>query len=714
MRSLKKTIKIRNFSGGMASNYDPADLIQKAGIYVNNADVGRQRGRLCKTYGTADFDFNGAWPPEGGDPPDVYSIGRMVYTKVWDNDVKVNTLKELIVLQLDCGENSLYWYELERTVGDDDWVLSGPFACGWDDNFVPYQPYWTTGVDGQWGVTKAGKIRWHEKDGVLRAACGAYIETDENHPEFNKSDSYPFQWRYINRYPGNPDIAKVNGYFQNYDDFDTSSSHPVGHCQWHHAGFWRGRSIPDYTPSLSVVLNSAEHDIWQVHDKIGYQTSARLLYALLAEYDGHQIAPLKMEPLEKHDHYHSDNTHTWTCKFKISIPKDDADDYEIPTRLTGYRFIASMIDMGIIGSGGGILGDVGYDYPPYVERARIDIKDGIEKVFGGEGYVRHDGATNTLLDFSIGTDQWAFEALTSTGDHTNFWKDFFVKIQIDADTYEEYKIDSSVGVNQTPGLPDAYRIRLAFNRLPTAQGGQLADETWYKFEINSRWYAETSGSDEYASIVFFDNGQTANETPSWVDVGSKVEDQPIVTCNPTQFIDYTERMFAVPDVALDDEIESLVLPYSNPVNDPFAGFDLFPNYIEVPTTKDDKIMGVGNHLDFLIIWTKYKIFRYLISGTGIYLDELPWDVGLVSRDSLTFDGDIWRFLGRKRDKISWYAYDGENEPREIGEPIQDELSKILSAQHIEPDLAQSFNLPKEDKVLLSIPKALILEPVDNA
>ena len=190
-------LKFKLFNRGQGDGLDTVDMSPSFAKRAINVDLTRKDGKISKAYGTELFTFGGLL--DGGYLPNhekIISIGSFVYNKVWDSGDRVNILIEHVIVQVD-GEDGFNWYEFWRNVGTDIWVMVNdpdtPFKCGWDDNGDPYA---TGSFEGNFGVTKAGRCRWLENNGVLRAACGAHMDISTD-----TSNSYPIQWRYINRMP---------------------------------------------------------------------------------------------------------------------------------------------------------------------------------------------------------------------------------------------------------------------------------------------------------------------------------------------------------------------------------------------------------------------------------------------------------------------------------------------------------------------------------
>jgi len=679
-----------NFSGGMASAVDPSDMPKNMAQECHNVDGAISPGRLRKAPGTQIYDFNGLL--SNGKMPQnekIISLHAFVYNEVWVGSEKVNRMKELVIIQVD-GVHGLDWYELERTVGQDNWVLSdiSPYYCGWDSAGTLI---YSAGVfKGEYGVTRAGKVRWLEHGGILRAACGAFVNTDvaPSHPMFNKSDSFPIQWRYVNLWPIAADDPDDNrGMFKVFD----YTSAQFGQCKYGEAGLWRGRSLPDYTPPLVITSFSTGQWAFDTYSNYGYLETAYILYAVLAEYDGHQIATLKSIPLESSHFVHQAGQagyHSWTTKFKISIPKT-ANVPSCPDRLTALRVYRAPKLLGLIDPESPGSDQEAISFNDYDMVLRLGMKDGMEGLFGSTGAFSWAGGYWTIRIQVAASMEW-YNANPSV---TNLWQNMFVRFKI-GDDYREYKIYDSLGIGHTGELGFYTDIRFAASYEAALDGTR-------PFTINARWYEDGTNY----SIVFVDPNIVMDESPSWLVPDIPLSKMPKIECNYSKATVFKDRML-VWDVAYDDELKPKMLRYSYPINSIFAGFDIQPNFLNVPFVSANQIMGVHNYLDFALVFGKEKAYKYLILDDGIsqQLIEFLWEGGIESMDSVCeIDGIIY-FLGRLGSRKSLYRWiPSSGKWEDLGDRIKPTLDDFEAIPNMRFDLAVGLFIPHEKKYLLNMP-----------
>lgn len=662
----------------MASSPDPNDLKPDLAQYALNIDTQTMPGALQKATGVSVYDFsdvlNNGQLPNG---EHIVSVGRLVYNKVWDGDEKVNRLMELVVIQVD-GDHGFDWYEIEREVGTENWILQhgeNALFCGWDAN--GNRIYSNPEFEGQFGVTRAGKARWMEHNGVLRAACGAFINTDAipAHPMYNKSDSFPLQWRYVNRWPIDPAVGEVKGYFKEYRADQTN----VGHCLLGHSGLVRSVGLPDYTPPEIELLtwdstSWGTTKVWPLFNDLGY-VSGVVKYVLLAEFDGHQIASQKAEPETNESLVLNTSYYAWGSRIKITIT-DYATDGSFPKRLSAFRLYRSYQSTGVQ-----IAGQPNATptiFPPYEQFARLDIKDGQEDLF-------------VIDSIRSGAQfKWVPNRDIASEFPEGLLDDLTAKVTDDTGTEYECNVDDTGAYNEW-----------VFVTLDLPAAAEITNGNHYVLRFNSRW--RVNGNNVEIYFVDFNLPQIIG-VPSWIEPNTELDRLPPIECNYAKAVVFRERNYVV-DVAFDDVLEPTMLRYSNATNDPLAGFDLFPKYLIPAISKDDKIVAIANYLDFALILTKYKIFKYLIGSDGIneLLAEQPWEIGIEAIDSFTVVNGISYFLGRSGGEVSLYVWNPSGAPKNVGHAIRPTLDGILNAQNMHSEMATGLWLPKDKKYLLNLP-----------
>lgn len=689
MKPQIKRIKFDDFSKGMMDSPDPGNLPSNAAQECNNVDLNRKPGSLCKAFKPEEYNFTGVWTGQG----QIISASRFVYHQDWEGAEPVSKDIEMVVIQV--VPSSIYhlfeWYEIKRTIDVTNWEISGPFYIGYDE--TTYEYTWSTEFKGDWGITWPGPIFWHEENGVLRAACGGYINDNESFDDYSISNSYPIQWRWVSRWPKDPGTQdfEVNGFFEVFDNADPE----YGNCLDGYLGIWRGRSIPDFTPTLTLVENSAgtQSNRWVTHDQFGYLNSTRNLYVALAEYDGHQIAPLKHEPTNSYVWVEEGNEKEYTTKHQIEVTKNSQTlEYEFPKRLTAFRFYRASMNLGEKSEGAALVYAAGAQYGPFEEIYRVDIKDGVESVYSGEGKFTNISGTSWKVEFVI--------AVGSAADVSeDVWKNLFVKVDLGDGTYEEYQIDDSDSYDGG----DANYGRFYFT---VGASTGIASLSTYAFTVNSRWYYDSSS--ESVKIQLLDNNLPVQDSPPWLVPGKELDNQPKIECNYTKCAVYKDRLLAW-GLYFDDIYEPLMIRMSNEINHPFAGYDIQPNYFYVNSTEDDVIKFAAKHLDWWFIFTKYKIFKYLISDSNMILAEQPWDIGLLSDKGIAYQNGLFYFWGREGDYISYYIYDGENKPVDVGR-INRNLVTTMMQGSVKTDWAAVMPIPYEGNVLFNMPEYELVFP----
>jgi hypothetical protein len=658
MPAVEQYIVFDDFRGGQKDSVDPQNLPRDSAQSAWNVDFTRSKGTLCRAFGAT--EYTGIINPLPSDL-NILSLGRLVYNKVWDGNDKVNERWEMVVIQYD-GDNGFDWYEAHRRVGATSWMLEGPYHCGWDSNGNP--TYSAPQFRGEWGVTKAGRVRWIEHSGVLRAACGSFIAPEGSTNE-NTSDSFPIQWRYINRYPADGDDPQ--GFFQEY----RYTSPNYGTCYLAEAGLWRGRSLPRYNPSLSYL------DKYQSISEMGFSSSntTHFHYAAIPVFDGHQIGIMVDDPVNFILPKYEESAWEWAFKLRISIP-DYANEDSFPRRMSAIKIYRAWKQP----RGSQPL------WGNYTEAAHIDIKDGSDVLWAYNGELEEASVVQGTMRVWLPQSHQI---------HDDLFVGLYIRIYIDDDTYEEYEITDS-----SHPAPNYENLYITFT--PPAANTGLVEGNDYAFEIYARW--KPSGDDMILDFVDFN--QVLGAAPPWILAGKEPDDQPEAECNYGAGTVFKDRLW-VWDVAYDDVKSPGMLRFSNPVNAEFAGFDLFPNYIIPSVPGDENIVGVFNYLDYLLIFTRRRILRYLISADGSVdaIAELLWDVGCESIDSMREVNGIIYFFGRigeLRTLFVWNPNSGRP-PIDIGELNRSTLDELLGYSGVNSEMAHGIYVPHEKKYILNIP-----------
>jgi hypothetical protein len=695
----KPTFAIKNFSGGMATNPDAGDLSPNIAREARNVDLTKSPGCLRKSTGSKIFDpnnqlFNGRL--ESGDQ--ILSVGQMTFNRVWAAESKINRPSELLVIQVK-GSKGFDWYELERSLETGgQWFIEGPFYCGWDD-LSPYDKMSNApNFIEEFGVSDCHDrpAKWLSDKGVLRAALGDFMYDggEQLHPMFNKSDSFPLQWRYVNRQPKTPvSEEEVNAYFKRYD-----SAHPQdGWCLHEFADLVRGVGLPDYTPDLEIVdspTGGTPHT-WHLGNNFGY-ANANVKYAILAEYDGHQVADLKVDPFTIGETVSADPYYTWGTKLRLTI-RDYEDGAAFPKRLSGFRLYRSHQNLGIQAAGEPALAPS--LLPPYQEIARFDIQDGYANVINLDAI---------FLNFeTIGSNTYArfkyfYLVHPSQNIDVDFYKDLTAKFTDDNDADYESDIYSSSG-----GIGIEWIF--IYVKVPTPNPS-LTYERHYTLQVNSRWRQSATN----VVLDFIDlNQPTSAAVPNWIDPNKARDELPRIDCNYSQARIFADTMW-VTGVNYDDEKRQFTIRYSHRVNDPLAGFDLQPRYINISADYDEKLVGIRPHHDFLLVGTKRRLFKYLLLGDGTVevLAEQPWDSGVNSIDAYAEVDGVSYFIGKRGDRSILYVWEPNSKPRPL-DHIRDKLETILAMPDIDLDAAQVMPILRDDKVLFSIPTAEIIAPTND-
>jgi len=689
-----RSIKIDNYSGGMITAIDPLKLPYGAGQLAVNVDTERKPGSLCKCWGIKSATLGGLWPVPNYESVRILSKGRLVYNQVWDGSTKVNRLRELIVIQVEnlpSGlDHGLDWFEFEHTVGDTDWIIplaaQQPFFC---DHIAGSSDAW----QGAYGYTRAGKVRWLEHAGVLRGACGAFICNDESSSFNNMSDSFPIQWRYVNRLPdADTDPTQNLGFFQCYD----YSNANFGKCLWGFGKINRGRSLPNYNPEsvFSIATNSYNNDVpyFYSHDNIGFLSSVQLQYSLLPVYDGHQISPSKFESKKIYYPAYVDNFVGAVTKFYIEIPETSSGGYTIPERLTGYNLYRSHANLGLISDISPVSGET-VNYGSYQIAQNIDSRIGIENIFNRRAqYLETGNAAHIEFYISFINDNAYWNGARS------LYKDLFIAYN-DGTNDREYPITDS-SVYWYAGTPAGMRMSIYFGSVGNTG---LTAGLEYEFAIHSRWY--DTGSDT-VKIAILDVNANLGEAPPYLLPDRALSEQPIVECNYGGAAIFKDRML-VYDVAHNDELKPDTLRYSYPVNSAFAGFDIQPFELIPPNIKkDNRIVGAFNYLDYAIILTeKMPFYKYLVEDSGIeQVIELLWDFGLESIDSVKEHNGLLYFWGNRGDVKTICVWNPARNIVDAGKFIRPDLDAVLAQEGVRSDLTKGVILPHENKYLICIPR----------
>jgi hypothetical protein len=144
---------------------------------------------------------------------------------------------------------------------------------------------------------------------------------------------------------------------------------------------------------------------------------------------------------------------------------------------------------------------------------------------------------------------------------------------------------------------------------------------------------------------------------------------------------------------------------SYPANHPFAGYDIHYQYIIPPISGGNEVRHVLNRLDFAIVMTQLgEVFKYYVGESGIEaLAEQIWDVGLEAIDSIIDKDGVIYFLGRKGNQVSWWMWDGQNKPIDIGLLIRPTIDLFLASPDVDKAKTKGIYIPNEKKYLATIP-----------
>lgn len=660
-------MKFRDFSGGQKDSIDPIDVPANCGVSALNIDVNRV-GCLRKAIGVELFS---AWSPS----EQIIALGSMVYNKVWDGSTEVNEKWELMVVQV-ADEHGLSWYEWHRKVDTDTWFISDKYYCGWDSN---YDPYWQTGIEGQFGVTATGRGRFLARNNSLRMAGGAFKNV------FGVCDSYPFLWRYVDR--GVPP-DKGDGYFRNHD----SASVTFLKDGEYQSGIVRGRCMPNYTPQLDMVQSNAITGTYyflceKIQAAYYSEKTWSLQYQIAAIYDGYQVAPLKSESLKITVDKNASSPANWACKLTITVPETVGEGF--PARLSGFKLYRSIRDA-----------ETSVPYSTYKEIANVDIQNGVEKVFTGTG--RYFDATGDPLvnshvivcDLSV-TDEPSLDA--------SIFKDLYIKIWTGETTYKEYPVTLSWRYDvHWSGMTSAGWCHLIGFTPETGHG--LVGDKAYHYEINSRWKKVSTNYE----LNFVDFNNEISPAPAYILPDKELEDLPVVTPHYTAITSLKDMVFTW-GVIVDGVEYPNRLYYGYPANHQFAGEDILQRYLDPPMDGGDKIVGCFNYSDYLIVFTQRKAIRYLMTddSVGEMVSEWYWDFGVESIDSVhEFDGTIYLYGNRGGYRSVWVWNPSGGKPVDLGADNRNVIGLMSEGALVRNDLAVGLISPFDKKYVLSVPRML--------
>jgi hypothetical protein len=496
---------------------------------------------------------------------------------------------------------------------------------------------WNAGVPNSlsqediYGTTKADRIRWTSFHEVMRGACG------------NESDSYPLWFGFIDR---NADDNE--GYFHNYTTVIPEAGDPATTTgdRDTFVGVATSQSIPNIKCGILQTTDGF------FGTDLSTYINEKVRYLIVPILDGHQIT--------------SPNNITNYSSLRVNW-----EDANKNPRLSGFNIYESRTVRNVASS------EEAYLPPfPYWELIKyVDIRTGNDVpiysdngTFNSSGnFFAFDGMQNRFDDNDAFNGLW-IHILYKTTDGTN----------ID----EWYKITDH-GMEANDG-------RIYF----TPHGNTaLVGATSYRIDVMEKWDSDTT--DSYYIELYVDGNAAIQPAPDGLPDPNKLADStydyPEISCNYKRSILFEER-HVVGNVYFDGKKHPLMMRWSNPINDPFAGHDIFPNYVMIPSTTDDEIMGFAQSLNVLSVFTKRKIFKYVFENGVPVLQETPYSAGLVAPDSLvTINGIHW-FFGQEGQILSIFRYDGIREPQDVGAGIRDQIEAWmvdengLTRPHIQPHL----------------------------
>lgn len=614
----------------MVSSADSRDLKKNFVIYLENADFSREINAICKTYGFDLHNLSANLPDIGK----ILSVGFYVFVKVWDGATRVNKITGRLITQIynDTDEDPAPIKYLYR-----DYDFTDKVWTAWS-NASEELSIGTIYPDNY-------KIFWKQySDGVLRGAAG------------NLERSYPVQLRYINR-----KAIDDNGFFHDY-------TYENEHDRREYEGLLFTRDFPKIKAGLdNLAIYEAE---------TGGYSNIDVKWILVPVYDGHQIArteecipilgwtylagkPFQRDLVGITPAFLSSNIRVyWEPLEGVADP-----DYSEVPRITGFNIYETTRkgDPGVLA------------WSNWKLVKHVDLRTGgeVAEIYDNTSYTEEGGLCWITLPLGCP------EMYKTLYEYNNI---IIHEVRIPGTgTYcdEEYPIDDITFVN------DYIRIYIT----PGPNTGLETNEN-YTISIIERWREMGFTIPPYNENVFFlrivSKMPAIGDAPDWLpdpeiindDFYQQDRNHPQISGNYSVCEEFEDRN-TLGQIYIDDEKKLKMVGYSNPKNHDFAGYDIIADYINPPLKNDDEIMGFGQSLNILSVFTKYDTFKYNFESGAPILAESPYNVGLVARRSLvTINGIHW-FLGRKLQDVSIFRYDGIHEPQDMGKPIKNQLDDIF-------------------------------------
>jgi len=595
----------------MLGDTDPVDIAKNQSEYARLVVNADFTREFGALHKCFGFDFHEIMDTMPQDMPPILSLGWMTYVQVWAGDLEVNKKMGRLIVQTDGHP--------QGTVNTlDYYYIEYDFEAGaWNDWEGPFSQ------ENVFGTTKADRIRWTPFNNVMRGACG------------NESDSNPLWIGYVNRKKEDD-----NGYFHHYEWGD----------QYDADGF----SDIEISQSLPITKIGLTHVDTYDNDASIYHNIIINVIAVPV-YDGHQICSLEQVAYPsgfdaKFLRISSADEQRVNFKIKCSVAwKDIGGILQVSRRLTGVNIYVSEANFESIGETQGDFQFLNWKLIKY-----LDIREGNQLPI--RGY-------NGIYTHPVGA--FGYLKTTDSGMVDDLYNNLWVCCRSTDSVVEYYKITDMY-----------YDTGFMIFKLDMPSGSPyMLNNSEYQFFIMEKW--DMGAINVYdCDIVLWGDEIDLEIIPSWLPDPNRLLDDtydpPVISCNYKHSVEFEGRHF-VGDIYHDGEKKPLQARYSNPVNDPFAGHDLYPNYINVPSDKGDKIMGFAKSIvaypdrakHVLTIFTERKLFRYIFDSGQPVLQETTYHIGLMSNDSIETINGIHYFAGQKGKYRSIYRYDGHREPKDI-------------------------------------------------
>lgn len=622
---------------GMLSQIDPLDIPKEFCNMLSNANFYRDIGIIRKRYGFEPHEVNYNIPVG---LTDVISLGFLTYTQVWvGGDLVNNQIGRLIAQVKGIHGFDFFWREYDFDTGT--WGEWEP---------LPGDP---AQLDS--GETKADRVRWTPYAGILRGAAGNY------------SDSNAIWIGYIDR-----SSQDNNGYFANYN-FDPSNPYGGGVDAIDFTGVHSSPANPDYLYDLVVAnpFGTINFGLTAVTSKFSMGTIADYKnrisrYRVSVELDGHQEGHF-LDHIAIQEHFGSDEG---TKKYldRVSIAVAGAGMWDNLTyRISGFKIYESqsLIDAETPSAESDPIGRL---------VGRIDARNGGDANFQFTFKAKYRNSAGYSNAFSIEDTDYP-DIFSSDSD------DLFNNMYLDIHLTDGVESHNITDCSKTTGI---FVIQL------NEGSSNLTDNQEYTVTVVPRWY-ESAGSYYVTLLIKGDNSGISSPYNQTILKYSDydVEDIWPGTINHKHSIIFEDRHL-IGDVYYDGREMPLRVFYSNPVNHLYAGHDIFPNYFDIVSGRGDRVMGFGQILNVLSIFTKHKILRYTFSEGIPHLQETPFEIGLVSHDSLIEYNGLYYFLGRRGITLNVYVYDGIHKPKEISKVIAGEIKIALERDGVPEEQVIGF------------------------